>query len=201
MGTTAPGSRITLIVLATVLVGPIGCALRVAPAPATVRRVAVLPPSDVTGVPLSPSSASAGPYDAPSQSLAAALASTARDEIARQGFEIVDARVVEMATKGPVPSSPEAAAQFARSAKPDATALFMRVRRREFPYPTMRTNEVIVSLDAMLVDPPTGQVMWQVRRPANPVRLYGELIAGQADAVAAQEVMKEVFATLGQRSR
>jgi hypothetical protein len=29
--------------------------------------------------------------------------------------------------------------------------------------------------------------------------LYGELIGGQADALAADEVMKEVFAPLGQR--
>jgi len=98
-----------------------------------------------------------------------------------------------------VPSSPEMAAEIVQSAKLDATVLFMRVRRWEFPYSTMRTNEVIVSLDVILVDPTTGRIVWQVRRPPKPVPLYGELIGGQADAVAADEVMKEVFAPLGQR--
>jgi hypothetical protein len=50
----------------------------------------------------------------------------------------------------------------------------------------------------MLVDPTTGEVVWQVRRRAKPVPLHGQLIGGQAAAVAAAEVMKEVFTPLGQ---
>jgi hypothetical protein len=62
----------------------------------------------------------------------------------------------------------------------------------------MRTDEILVSLDAMLVDP-SGRVVWQVHRPTKPVPLHGALVAGQADAVAAQEAMKEVLASFGQR--
>jgi hypothetical protein len=199
MTITRPGLTILLTLLASVLVGSTGCAPAVAPAPATVRRVAVLPPSDATGAPLSPRAVA--DFDmTPTQSLGAILASEARTQLARQGFEVVDPTIVATATGGRVPSSPEMAAEILRSAKLDATILFMRVRRWEFPYPTFRTDEVIVSLDAMLVDPTSGQVVWRVRRPAKPVPLHGVAIGGQADAVAAAEVMKEVFASLGQRS-
>src|SRR5260370_773443 len=78
-----------------------------------------------------------------------------------------------------VPSSPEMATEIVPSAKLDSNPLFMRVRRWEFPYSTMRTNEVIVSLDVILVDPTTGRIVWQVRRPPKPVPLYGELIGGR----------------------
>jgi len=198
MKITRPGLTMMLTLLPSVVVGPVGCAPRVAPAPATIRRIAILPPCDATGAPLSPRTP-AGVYATPSQNLAALLVSGAQNQIARHGFEVVDPRLVEMATRGRVPSSPEMAAEIVQSAKLDATALFMRVRRWEFPYSTMRTNEVIVSLDVILVDPTTGRIVWQVRRPPKPVPLYGELIGGQADAVAADEVMKEVFAPLGQR--
>jgi hypothetical protein len=75
----------------------------------------------------------------------------------------------------------------------------LRVQRWEWPYSTMHTTEIRVALDAMLVDPLTGQVMWQVHRPPKPVNLHGRLMAGQADAVAAEEVMKEVFSSIGRR--
>ena len=173
-------TRLTMMLtlLPSVVVGPVGCAPRVASAPATVRRIAILPPCDATGAPLSPRTP-AGVYATPSQNLAALLVSGAQNQIARRGFQVVDPRLVEMATAGRVPSSPEMAAEIVQSAKLDATALFMRVRRWEFPYSTMRTNEMIVSLDVILVDPTTGQIVWQVRRPPKPVPLYGELIGGQ----------------------
>ena len=198
MTITRPGWSFLLTLLASVLVGSAGCAPAVAPAPATVRRIAVLPPFDAMGAPLSPR-APADLGAAPTLGLRAILASEARTQLARQGFEVVDPNFVETATGGRVPSSPEMAAEILRSVKLDAAGLFMRVRRWEFPYPTFRTDEVIVSLDAMLVDPTSGQIVWQVRRPAKPVPLHGVAIGGQADAVAAEEVMKEVLAPLGQR--
>jgi len=198
MTITRPGRTFLLTLLASVLVGSTGCAAAVAPAPAIVRRIAVLPPFDATGGPLSPR-APADLGAAPTLGLGAILASEARTQLARQGFEVVDPNLVETATGGRVPSSPEMAAEILRSVKLDAAGLFMRVRRWEFPYPTFRTDEVIVSLDAMLVDPTSGQIVWQVRRPAKPVPLHGVAIGGQADAAAAEEGMKEVFAPLGQR--
>src|SRR6267378_111981 len=64
MKITRPGLTMMLTLLPSVVVGPVGCAPRVAPAPATVRRIAVLPPCDATGAPLSPT-APAGLYAGP----------------------------------------------------------------------------------------------------------------------------------------
>ncbi len=187
------------LVLTTALAGAVGCASRISPMPPMLGRIAVLPPRDATGRPVSEVRGGTGGDDVSSQSLAALLAAEAGQQLARHGFDVVDLALVANATRGRVPSSPEMAAEIVRSAKLDATALFIRVRRWEFPYSTMRTSEILVSLDAMLVDPTTGRVVWQAHRPTKPVPLHGSLIGGQADAVAAQEVMKEVFAPLGHR--
>ena len=198
MITTSIRTTVATIGLGLTLLGAAACAPTASPIPPTVGRIAVLPPCDASGAPLSPTG-SAVRYDMPSDSLARLLASAAAEELARHGLQVVDQHVVAVATGGRVPSSPETAAAIVRSAKLDATPLFLRVRRWEWPYSTMQTAEIRVALDAMLVDPITGQVVWQVQRPARPVPLHGRLIAGQADAVAAEEVMKEVFAPLGRQ--
>jgi hypothetical protein len=133
------------------------------------------------------------------EGLGAILAAAARDELARRGFQVLEPSMVAAATGGRVPRSPEEAAEIAASAKLDATPLFIRVRRWEFAYPTMRTNEIIAALDAMLVDPASRKVVWEVRRPTKPIPLRGELVGSQADAVAASEVMRELFASVAPR--
>jgi hypothetical protein len=97
MKITRPGLTMMLTLLPSVVVGPVGCAPRVAPAPATIRRIAILPPCDATGAPLSPRTPP-GVYATPSQNLAALLVSGAQNQIARHGFEVVEPRLVEMAT-------------------------------------------------------------------------------------------------------
>src|SRR5215467_2627560 len=124
------------------LLGASACAPRPAPPPSTVRRIAVLPPSDARGAPLAQGT-SATAYGTPVEGLGAILAAAARDELARRGFQVLEPNMVAAATGGRVPRSTEQAAEIASSAKLDATALFIRVRRWEFAYPTMRTNEII----------------------------------------------------------
>ena len=189
-----------VLIMLGALIWPFACAPTVGPPPKTVRRIAILPPCDATGAPLSERSASVGTYGAAVESLGKVLESAARDEIARHGFQVLAPGLVEAATGGRVPASPEMAAEIIASAKLDATALFMRARRWEFAYPTLRTNEIIASVEVMLVDPTVSKIVWEVRRPPKPVQLHGELIGSQADVVAAQEVMRELFASLGQRS-
>jgi len=189
----ARGRSNALVVLGA-LFGVFACTPRRAPLPSTVRRIAVLPPCDPTGAPLE---TSVPAYGAPVQGLGEILASAARVEIAQHGFQVADPGLVEIATGGNVPVSAASAAAILASAKFDATAVFIRVRRWEFGYPTLRTNEILAALDVMLVDPSTSRVVWEIRRPLKPVPLRGELIGSQADVVAAQEVMHEVFASLG----
>jgi hypothetical protein len=133
------------------------------------------------------------------EGLGATLAPAAREELARLGFQVLEPGVVSAATAGRAPASPEAAGEIVAAGKLDATALFIRVRRWEFAYPTMRTNEIIASLDAMLVDAASRKVVWEVLRPTSPVPLHGELLGSQADVVAAREVMRELFASITPR--
>jgi hypothetical protein len=194
-----PSPVLIRLVVTTALAGAGGCASQISPTPPMLGRIAVLPPSDATGRPLSEVRGGTDGYDAPSQSLATLLAVEAGQQLARYGFDVVDPALVASTTRGRVPSSPDSAAEIVRSTKLNATALFIRVRRWGFPYSTMRTNEILVSLDAMLVDPTSGRIVWQVHRPTKPVPLHGALVGGQADAVAVQEVMREVLAPLRRR--
>ena len=189
----------TMLSVLSVLMGSFACAPRVGPPPNTLHRIAVLPPCDATGGPLGGRGTSVTTYEVAVESLGDVVASAARDEIARRGFQVLDPGLVETACGGRVPASPEMAAEIIASAQLDATALFIRVRRWEFAYPTLRTNEILVSLDAMLVDPTTSKVVWETHRPLKPVELHGELIAGQANVIAAQVLMQEVFTSFGPR--
>jgi len=193
------GKATTMLIMLGVLIEPFACAPWVAPPSNAVRRIAVLPPCDATGGPLGGRGTPVTTYEAPVESLGDVLASAARDEIARRGFQVLDPGLVETASGGRVPASPEMAGEIIASAQLDATALFIRVRRWEFAYPTLRTNEIIASLDVVLVDPTTSKVVWETNRPVKPVQLHGELVGGQANVVAAQELMQEVFASLGPR--
>jgi hypothetical protein len=94
-----------------------------------------------------------------------------------------------------------AAADAVASAGLDATPLLIRVRRWEYDRPTMRTDRIIAAIDVSLVDAGTGRVVWEKHRAAAPVQLHGELLSGQADVVAAEEVMREMLSGIGVRSR
>jgi len=192
-----PPGLMALVITAAIL-GSAGCAPQISPPLTAVRRIAVLPPISATGGALGGVRPGTGGDDPSSQSLSDLLAAEASQQLAHYGYDVVDPALVASATRGRLPSSPEMAAEMVRSAKLDANALVIRVLRWEFSYPTMRTDEILVSLDAMLVDQ-SGRVVWQLHRPTKPVPLHGALVAGQADAVAAQEVMKEVLAPFGQR--
>jgi len=75
-------------------------------------RIAVLPPSDATGRPLSEVQGGIDGYDAPSQSLATLLADEAGQQLARYGFDVVDPTLVDSTTRGRVPSSAATAAEI-----------------------------------------------------------------------------------------
>jgi hypothetical protein len=87
------------------------------------------------------------------------------------------------------------AAQILREANLDAAGLYIEVRRWE-PTPDSRglkADGVIVALDAVMIDPKTGAVLWQVHRPSRPVPVYGVVLTGQANVIVAETVMREIF--------
>jgi hypothetical protein len=123
------------------------------------------------------------------------LAQQARLRLTAKGFEVVSPSVVKAAIKDRVPSSPQIAAQMLREANLDAAALYIEVRRWE-PMPDsrgMKADGVIVALDAAMIDPKTGAVLWQVHRPSRPVPVYGVVLTGQANVIVAETVIREIF--------
>src|SRR5262249_30698086 len=100
--------------------------------PPEVRRIAVLPPTNLTGDELVVSGASAlekYAFHSDRITVSAELAAFARVELARRGFDVIDGATVERATGGRVPGNPRAAAEIVRTAKLDATPLFIEIRR------------------------------------------------------------------------
>jgi hypothetical protein len=129
------------------------------------------------------------------------LVQQARTRLAEKGLEIIAPSVVQLATKGRMPTSPQIAAQIMEEAHLDATALYIEVKRWE-PTPDLRgmkADGVIVALNVMMVDPKTGTILWQVHRPSRPVPLYGVVLTGHAHLFVAETVMREVFALLGSK--
>ena len=187
------------IALIATLLGVVACAPTVVtPLPQNVRRIAVLPPYQ-PGAADSRTGADSGLPVLQSMTVGDVLAQQARIRLAEKGFEVLSPGAVKVATKDRVPTSPEMAAHILREANLDAVALYIEVRRWE-PTPNsrgMKADGVIVALDVMLVDPKTGGVLWQVHRPSRPVPVYGVVLTGQANVIAAETVMREVFASLG----
>jgi len=194
LGTTVV-NRIAII---SVLLGVIGCTTTVVPQPpATVRRIAVLPPNKLGDTAKTPATASVDALQAPRLTVGDVLAAEARLLLAQKGFQVVDPTSLEAATAGRVPTSPQMAAQIVADAHLDATPMYIEVAVWQPSNEGMQTTSVIVALNVMLVDAPTGRVVWQVRRAPKPVPLYGTILTGQADVFAAETVMREVLAPLG----
>lgn len=166
----------------------------VSPLPQSVRRIAILPPFRIDD------RAERGPVSSnapalPSRTIGDVLADQARIRLTEKGFNVIGSSAMRVATKNEVPSSPEMAAQIVREANLDAAALYIEVRRWE-PTPDsrgMKADGVIVALDATIIDPTTGAVLWQLHRPSKPVPIYGVVLTGQAHAIVAEKVVREIF--------
>ena len=189
-------------VLVSALFGAIGCTSTVVTSlPQSVRRVAVLPPYRLGVAETRPTATESELLGLPSRTIEDLLAQQARAQLTAKGFDVVEPSIVKLSTKDRVPTSPQMAAQILQDAKLDAAALYIEVRRWE-PTPDergMKGDGVIVALDVMMVDPKTGAILWQVRRPSRPVPLYGVILTGQANVFVAETVMKEVFGQLESR--
>lgn len=187
------------IAFVSALLGAIGCAqTAVTPLTQSVRRIAVFPP-------YRPGAAAdariATPIDLvalPSRTIANLIAEQARARLTEKGFDVIEPSVMKFSTKNRVPTSAQMAGEILREANVDAAALYIEVRRwQPTPYERgMKADGAIVALDATLVDPKTGAILWQVRRPSRPVPLFGVLLTGQANILVAETVMREMFAQL-----
>ena len=173
-----------------------GCATAVAPGPpATVRSVAVLQPSNRTGDPLLVSGTSfleKYAFRSARVTVPDLLAAMLRAELGGRGFEVVSAEAMESAAGGRAVDSPDAAAELARHARVDAPVLLVAIERWE-PDVGVQPDYVIVGLDATLIEPATGKMLWHTRRRARPSATPGAVTLGSAYEIAAEQVVGELL--------
>lgn len=181
--------------LLLVALGVAGCArVVVGPAPADVRTIAVFPVDNRTGDALY---ADAPPLlgilrDAPDEQRVTAadvLTEAFRRELAARGFALApSAGPADGPLAAPVRSPAEAAQRLAALGS-DATALFVQL----WLWDSTAQSHVVyvdVKLDAFLVAPATGRILWQAHFPASPVAAGG---AGSV-SLAYPEVARRVVA-------
>jgi hypothetical protein len=182
------GAMMSRGTVAWLLLGVLGCATKiVAPPPASVHRIVVLPPKG-------PADLTAGATAPATLTVPDLVSAAARLQLAEKGYEVVDPVSVETATKGRRPTSSEMAAEIVVGAHLDATVMYIDLLTWQPLNQGMCIGSIVIGLEVTLVDPHTHQVVWRIHRTPKPVPLYGVLVAGQAETFAAEAVMREVLA-------
>ncbi len=166
---------------------------------ATAGAIAVLPPNNRTGDDLLVAPGSlVGKYvfDDARVTIPDVLAGEARRQLARRGYTLVPTETVDTALGGQRPDSAPDAALLATRHHIDASVLYIEIRNWE-ANAHFNPDFVIVSIQATLVDPSTGRVLWTADHPSRPVPTPGAVNPGDASVTAAAKVMKEMMAGLG----
>jgi hypothetical protein len=187
-------------VLSTIAALLLGCGVApTPPPPSSVRSVAVLAPSNRTGDGLLVAGASLlekYAFRTDRVTVPDVLGIELRAQLAHRGFAVVPPDVVQNATDGRPAGSPEAAAEMARRGHLDAPVLMVAIERWEPDAPTEPTF-VIVALDAALVEPSTGVVLWRSHRLPSPIKTPGTVTLGSAYEIAAQKAAEELVQSWG----
>jgi hypothetical protein len=178
-----------------------GCAsVAPPPPPASVRSVAVFPPANRTGDGLLVAGSSLlEKYALHTDRVTVpdVLAAELRAALSHRGFSVVSPDTVHAATGGRTVTSPDAAAEIARKGHLDAPLLVVAIERWE-PDADTHPAFVIVALEATLVDPATGAVLWSAHRRASPIATAGTVVLGTAYEIAAHQAAEELVGTWGE---
>jgi hypothetical protein len=129
----------------------------------------------------------------PSWTVGEALAAEARAQLRAKGFRVLDP---DGAIEALVPRNAADASAIVRDVRLDATAMYIHVRIWQLPESTMRADSVLAALDVEFVDPGSARPIWELHRPLKPIPLHGTVLAGQANAIAAELVMREMLAQI-----
>jgi hypothetical protein len=178
-----------------------GCARPPTPVslPITPAAIAVFPPNNRTGDDLIVAPGSLfgkNIFNTERVTVADVLAAEARLQLARRGYTLVPADAVDTALGGQRPDSAPDAAMLATRHHIDATVLYIEIRNWE-PNGHFNPDFVIVSIEATLIDPPTGRILWTAGHPSRPVPTPGVVNPGDAYVIAAAKVTEEMMAGLG----
>jgi hypothetical protein len=170
------------------------------PPPTTVHSIAVFPPSNRTGDGLLVAGASLlEKYAVHTDRVTVpdVLAAELRSALAHRGFAVVPPDTVHAVTGGRTVTSPDAAVEIARRGHLETPVLLVAIERWEPDAPTHPTF-VIVALDASLVDPVTGAVLWSAHRRAAPIATSSTVVLGTAYEIAARKAAEELVGTWGE---
>ena len=169
------------------------------PPPLPSHTVAVLPPNNQTGDTLLVAGASIlEKYALNTDRITVPdiLASEARIQLARHGFDVIAPETVEAATLGRIPNDAKEAGAIAVRGHLEGNVLYIDLRRWEVDVP-FHPSSVIASLEVTLLDPASGRIVWTADHPSRPVPTVGVVNLGDAYAIAARKVMEELLAPLG----
>jgi hypothetical protein len=178
----------------------LGCGVAPVPGPpATVRTVAVLTPGNRTGDELLVAGTSVlerYAFGTERVTVPQVLAIELRAALARRGYAVTAPELVVAATEGRPVYGPEAAAEIARHGHLDEPVLMVVVDQWQPDAPTQPAF-VIVALEAALVEPSSGTVLWHTRRRASPVATPGSVTLGAAYEIAVQKVVENLIEAWG----
>jgi hypothetical protein len=169
------------------------------PPPTTVHSVAVFPPSNRTGDGLVVAGASLlEKYAIRTDRVTVpdVLAAELRSALAHRGFDVVASDTVHAVTGGRTIATPDAAAEMARQGHLEVPVLLVAIERWEPDAPT-HPAFVIVALEATLVDPATGSVLWSAHRRASPIATSGTVVLATAYEIAAHKAAEELVGAWG----
>lgn len=169
-----------------------GCAGDRAMTPPPLRSLVLLPPANHTSDALVVAGSSLlERYAIRTERVTVAdvVAIALRDQFERNGMTVIP---TDSAAGDKTPTTPEAAAEIAHRSHVDAPTLFVAIDRWEPDNPT-HPAFVIVAVDATLIEPATGRVLWHRHRAARPVVTPGAVTSGAAHEIAARAIAAELL--------
>jgi hypothetical protein len=171
----------------------------ISPPPASVfsEKIAVLPPNNRTGDPLPFSSSFWDPYgSSPDVTVPDIVAAEARSQLRQRGLAVLLPEAVEAAIGTHPPGSPEEAADMAVHGKLEGNLLYIEIKRWEpGDMSTVRPKEILIALEASLIEGTSGRVVWITHWPLRPVPTPGAINSSGADLIAAHTVVEQLLAS------
>jgi hypothetical protein len=179
---------------AAVLLAVAGCVRsRPSPPPQDLRTIAVVHPANRTGDRLLVAGTSfleQYAFRTERITVTDVLGAELRGQLAQHGFTVVRDEALASGSQRPVTNA-DGAVSAARAAGVGCPVLWVAIDRWE-PDGGTHPQFVIVALDAGVVDPTTGSVLWHWHRDARPIATIGTVTLGAAYQVAAAKAAEEL---------